>query len=84
MPIFTGSLARSSIEAVSERTCGYREGGGARPLSFRNWDLERLQAACVLAGCDFLPSLKGIGFKKAHALLHRHRLLSRVRFAAVP
>ena len=35
------------------------------------------QAVCVLAGCDFLPSIKGVGVHKAHKLVKRYRMLSR-------
>ena len=42
-------------------------GGSSSVPSFRGWTLAMLQATCVLAGCDFLPSLKGISFKTAHS-----------------
>lgn len=34
---------------------------------------------CVMAGCDFLPSIHNVGIRKAHALLTKHRELKRVR-----
>ena len=74
-----GPLRSQSVAAPDELDSGSQARKGAPLLLFRNWDLARLQAACVLAGCDFLPSIKGIGFRKAHALLKRLRLLSRVR-----
>ena len=27
---------------------------------------------CILSGCDYLESIKGIGFKKAFKLIHEH------------
>lgn len=33
---------------------------------------------CVLAGCDFLPSVPGIGIAKAYALVSKYRSLERV------
>ena len=33
------------------------------------------QAACVLAGCDFLPSLRGVSFRTAAAFVARRRSL---------
>jgi 5'-3' exonuclease len=33
---------------------------------------------CVLAGCDFLPSIPGIGLKKAHSLVLKYRKIDRV------
>ena len=44
-------------------------------LSLRGWTLDMLQAACVLAGCDFLPSLKGVSFRTAAAHVARRRSL---------
>lgn len=33
---------------------------------------------CVLAGCDFLPSVPGIGIAKAYGLVSKYRNLERV------
>ena len=33
---------------------------------------------CVLSGCDFLPNVRGIGIKKAHALVAKHRSIHAV------
>jgi len=31
-----------------------------------------LLTMCILSGCDYLESIKGIGFKKAYKLVHEH------------
>lgn len=31
-----------------------------------------LLVTCVLSGCDYLESIKGIGFKKAHKLVYEN------------
>lgn len=31
----------------------------------------------MLSGCDFLPSIKGVGVHRAHKLMKRYRMLSR-------
>ena len=33
--------------------------------TFKDFDKEMLLIACILSGCDYLESIKGIGFKKA-------------------
>lgn len=33
---------------------------------------------CVMAGCDFLSQLPGIGLKKAHGLLRKYRTFTKV------
>lgn len=34
-------------------------------LNFKEFTFEMLLTTCVLAGCDYLKSIKGIGFKTA-------------------
>ncbi len=43
----------------SGKSSGGRSGGQGKTASFRRFSLEMLQTVCVLAGCDFLPSIKG-------------------------
>jgi 5'-3' exonuclease len=31
-----------------------------------------LLITCILSGCDYLESIKGIGFKKAHKLVYEN------------
>ncbi|KAF3437202.1 hypothetical protein FNV43_RR19955 [Rhamnella rubrinervis] len=49
-----------------------------RTPSFRNFDKELFTGMCVLAGCDFLPSIPGIGIVKAYGLVSKYRNLERV------
>lgn len=37
----------------------------------RFWDIDRFRQMCILSGCDYLDSPRGIGLKKALKLLHR-------------
>lgn len=37
---------------------------------------------CIMAGCDFVKALPGIGIKKAHKHLRRLRSFIRVRYAS--
>lgn len=48
-----------------------------RDLSFVGWDLGLFQQMCVMAGCDFVKALPGIGIKKAHAHIRRTRHIQR-------
>lgn len=34
---------------------------------------------CVLAGCDFLPSISGIGTKRAYSLISKYKDINHVR-----
>ncbi|KAJ6373891.1 hypothetical protein OIU78_029563 [Salix suchowensis] len=50
----------------------------ARKPSFQCFDKELFIGMCVLAGCDFLPSVPGIGISKAHSYVSKYRNLDRV------
>ncbi|KAI9366713.1 PIN domain-like protein [Zopfochytrium polystomum] len=39
---------------------------------FKGWTFEKFRQACILSGCDYVPSLKGIGLKKAIEAIGRH------------
>ncbi|XP_068638272.1 exonuclease 1-like [Aristolochia californica] len=47
-------------------------------ISFKHFDKELFTGMCVLAGCDFLASIPGIGIKRAYALVSKYRNLDRV------
>ncbi|KAI5660255.1 hypothetical protein M9H77_29048 [Catharanthus roseus] len=46
--------------------------------SFLSFDRMLFTGMCVLAGCDFLPSVPGIGISKAYGLVSKYRNLDRV------
>ncbi|KAL0797926.1 hypothetical protein Bca101_053100 [Brassica carinata] len=46
--------------------------------SFQNFDQELFTAMCVLAGCDFLPSVPGVGISRAHGFISKHQSVERV------
>ena len=39
-------------------------------LNFRTFTPDMLLTCCILSGCDYLDSMKGVGFKKAHRLVY--------------
>jgi len=46
------------------------------PLS--GWTSDQFLQLCVMAGCDFLAQLPGIGLKKAHGVLRKYRSFTKV------
>ncbi|TVU51797.1 hypothetical protein EJB05_03241 [Eragrostis curvula] len=42
-------------------------------LSFRNFDKKLFTGMCIFAGCDFLPSVSGIGTKRAYSLILKYK-----------
>ncbi|KAK4843312.1 hypothetical protein QYF36_006639 [Acer negundo] len=45
--------------------------------SFRSFDKELFIGMCVLAGCDFLSSVPGIGIAKAYSMVSKYRNMER-------
>ena len=41
-------------------------------LKFDRFTEDMLLTCCIVSGCDYLESIKGIGFKKAHKLVLEH------------
>ena len=39
-------------------------------VNLRTFTMDMLLITCILSGCDYLESIKGIGFKKAHRLVY--------------
>lgn len=49
-----------------------------RDLAFMGFTNEMLLEMCILSGCDYLPSLPGMGLKRAHALISKFRTFEKV------
>ncbi len=46
--------------------------------SFINFTQSMLRQLCILAGCDYVDSLSGLGIKTAHTLIQKHKSIDRV------
>ncbi len=51
-----------------------------RGMSFVGFTQDMFLDMCILAGCDFLGSLPGIGIKKAHQQIKKYKGFVRVSF----
>ena len=38
-------------------------------FNFKSFSMEMFLSLCIISGCDYLESIKGIGFKKAYRIL---------------
>ncbi|KAF9924785.1 Rad2 nuclease [Linnemannia zychae] len=47
-------------------------------VSFQDWTLTEIRHMCILSGCDYLPSLPGMGLKTAQRLLRRYKTFDKV------
>ncbi|KAF9997284.1 Rad2 nuclease [Modicella reniformis] len=46
-------------------------------VSFHEWTMTEIRHMCILAGCDYLPSIPGMGLKTAQRLLRRFKSFER-------
>ena len=49
-----------------------------RSVQLSSFTLDNFRQMCMLSGCDYLPSIKGLGLKKAHQALKRHSNIKQV------
>ncbi|KAF9113701.1 Rad2 nuclease [Mortierella sp. AM989] len=49
-----------------------------RDISFHEWTMTEIRHMCILAGCDYLPSIPGMGLKTAQRLLRRFKTYERI------
>ncbi|GAB2224777.1 hypothetical protein Drorol1_Dr00005550 [Drosera rotundifolia] len=49
-----------------------------KDLNFAGFTKQMLLEMCILSGCDYLPSLPGMGLKKAHALICKFKSFDKV------
>jgi len=49
-----------------------------RTVKLASLTLEQFRWMCMLSGCDYLPSIKGMGLIKAFKLLQRHKSVKQV------
>lgn len=47
-------------------------------LPMSGWTADQFLQLCVMAGCDFLAQMPGIGLKKAHGVLRKYRTFTKV------
>lgn len=57
-------------EFTAERAFAVGNGSSMKgQVNFEGWNKEMLMLTCILSGCDYLPSLRGIGFRTAYKMV---------------
>lgn len=58
-----------------------------RDLNFTSFTRQMVLEMCILSGCDYLPSLPGMGLKRAHGLIRRfrnyHKVIKHLKYNGV-
>ncbi|KAI0676335.1 PIN domain-like protein [Trametes maxima] len=68
--LFKHDHTANTVSAISRADFGAVAGSG---LSLAGWSDAQFRAMAMLSGCDYLPSIPGIGLKTAWALLRKHK-----------
>eukprot|EP00122_Pirum_gemmata_P010249 Pgem_evm1s9469 len=45
-------------------------------IRFSGWTIDKIRTMCILAGCDYLPSLYGMGIRKAYDFVAKYSDIS--------
>eukprot|EP01103_Thecamoeba_quadrilineata_P005916 TRINITY_DN1565_c2_g1_i1.p1 TRINITY_DN1565_c2_g1~~TRINITY_DN1565_c2_g1_i1.p1 ORF type:complete len:686 (+),score=183.40 TRINITY_DN1565_c2_g1_i1:85-2142(+) len=46
--------------------------------SFKHFSHDMFRRTCILAGCDYLPSIKGLGIAKAHTIVKKYQTSEKI------
>jgi exonuclease-1 len=49
-----------------------------KDIDFNNFSKQMILEMCIMSGCDYLPSLPGMGVKRAHGLIKRFKTYQKV------
>ncbi|TFL04721.1 PIN domain-like protein [Pterulicium gracile] len=64
----------SSLVSISRSDFAYIDGSAqCSSISLVSWSDAQFRAMAILSGCDYLPSISGIGLKTAWSLLKKHK-----------
>ena len=51
-----------------------------KTVALESFTMEKFRHMCILSGCDYLPSIKGLGLYKAHKYLKRSTNVYKVSY----
>ena len=52
-----------------------------RTVALESFTMEKFRHMCILSGCDYLPSIKGLGLYKAHKYMKRSSDVFKVSYS---
>ncbi|RUS16027.1 PIN domain-like protein [Endogone sp. FLAS-F59071] len=70
--IFKLDAYGAGVEVLRDRFAAVKE------VSLVGWTDDQLRQMCILSGCDYLPSIPGMGLKTAHKLLRKYKTAEKV------
>ncbi|EMD35333.1 hypothetical protein CERSUDRAFT_66521 [Gelatoporia subvermispora B] len=76
--LFKLDVAASTVTRVSRADFASITSGSSSGISLVGWSDVQFRAMAILSGCDYLPSIPGIGLKTAWSLLRKHKTVENV------
>ncbi|OCH88416.1 PIN domain-like protein [Obba rivulosa] len=76
--LFKLDVPSSTVTRVSRADFASIATGSSSGISLLGWSDVQFRAMAILSGCDYLPSIPGIGLKTAWSLLRKHKTVENV------
>ena len=76
--LFKFDTVSCRVDAISRGDFGAVADANSGGISLRGWSDTEFRAMAILSGCDYLPSIPGIGLKTACTLLRKWKTVDQV------
>ncbi|KAF8068926.1 hypothetical protein FPV67DRAFT_1490320 [Lyophyllum atratum] len=75
--LFKFDAVANTVVSISRKNFGSVSGSGS-DISLVGWSDVQFRAMAILSGCDYLPSIPGVGLKRACALMRKWKTADQV------
>ncbi|ESK88357.1 exodeoxyribonuclease 1 [Moniliophthora roreri MCA 2997] len=65
------TVARTVVSISIDNFASVTASGDANSISLLGWSAKQFREMAILSGCDYLPSIPGVGLKTAYTMLRR-------------
>lgn len=76
--LFKLDAVSSTVTCISQSDFASVDGSNGGGISLQTFTPSQFRQMCMLSGCDYLPSIPGIGLKTAYTLLRTHKTVENV------
>ncbi|TFK46822.1 PIN domain-like protein [Heliocybe sulcata] len=76
--LFKLDAVSQTVTCISQSDFASVDGSNGGGISLQTFTPSQFRHMCMLSGCDYLPSIPGIGLRTAYALLRTHKSMENV------
>lgn len=76
--LFKLDAISATVTCISQSDFASVDGSNGSGISLQTFTPSQFRQMCMLSGCDYLPSIPGIGLKTAYTLLRTHKTVENV------